>query len=130
MTDVDINSIAYCGLVCGLCSEDGGCNCKSGNHCGKRLSPEGCYQYNCCTARNLNGCWECQDAPCGIDMLAPDKIKMRAFVQCIKEDGVKKFIEYLDANKVKGVVYHRSGILGDYDLSTEDDVLKLLRQIK
>lgn len=60
-------------------------------------------------------------------MLAPDKIKLRAFIRCIKEDGIEKFIEYITINKEKGVVYHRSGILGDYDLETEDDVLELLR---
>jgi hypothetical protein len=121
------NSIACCGLVCDFCSPDGSCNCKSNNHCGKRLSPEGCYQHSCCTSKGISGCWECEEAPCGIDMLAPDKIKLRAFIRCIKEDGIEKFIEYITINKEKGVVYHRSGILGDYDLETEDDVLELLR---
>ena len=121
-------SIAYCGLICDFCYPNGGCSCKSDNHCGKRLSPEGCYQYNCCTAKGLNGCWECNDAPCGIDMLAKDKIKIRAFVRCIKEDGIDEFIKYLTRNKENGVVYHRSGIFGDYDLSTEEEVLQLLRK--
>lgn len=120
-------SIAYCGLICDFCSPDGGCSCKSDNHCGKRLSPEGCYQYNCCTAKGLSGCWECPDSPCGIDMLAKDKIKMRAFVRCIKEDGMDKFIEYINQNKEKGVIYHREGVFGDYDLPTEEEVLDLLR---
>lgn len=121
------NAIAYCGLICGFCYPDGGCSCKSNNHCGKRLSPEGCYQYNCCTGKGINGCWECEDAPCGVDMLAPDKIKLRAFVRCIKEDGMKRFIEYVAVNRENGVVYHRNGIWGDYDLETEDAVLDLLR---
>lgn len=120
-------SIGYCGLVCNLCFTDGRCSCKSDNHCGKRLSPDGCYQYNCCTSKGINGCWECKDAPCGIDMMAPEKIKLRAFVRCIKEDGIDKFIEYIKRNKENGVVYHVSGIFGDYDLETEEDVLKLLR---
>lgn len=60
-------AIAYCGLVCDFCYPNGGCSCKADNHCGKRLSEDGCYQY-------------------------------------------------------------RSGILGDYDLETEDEVLALLRQ--
>ncbi len=122
------NSIAYCGLVCAYCSSDGSCNCKSDNNCGKRLSAEGCYQYNCCTTKNINGCWECSESPCGIDMLAKDKIKMRAFVKCIKEDGVENFITYLNRNKKTGIVYHKLGVMGDYDLETEDQVLKLLRQ--
>jgi len=61
-------------------------------------------------------------------MLAPDKIKTRAFVQCIKEDGIQKFISYLEQNEKDGIVYHRSGIMGDYDLSNEEEVMNLLRR--
>jgi len=120
-------SVAYCGLVCYLCNADGTCNCKSENNCGKRLSPAGCFQYDCCREKGLQGCWECSDSPCGKDMLSPEKIKIRAFVRCIKEDGIEKFIEYLERNAEKGIIYHRSGIYGDYDLDTEDQVIKLLR---
>lgn len=123
-------AIAYCGLICDFCYPGGGCSCKADNHCGKRLSEDGCYQYRCCTAKGINGCWECPDSPCGIDMLAHGKIKMRAFVRCMKEEGVARFIEYLEKNQERGIIYHRSGILGDYDLETEDEVLALLRQGK
>jgi len=37
-------SISYCGLICCLCSPDGSCDCRKDNHCGKKVSPEGCYQ--------------------------------------------------------------------------------------
>lgn len=124
------NSIAYCGLICSFCCTDGRCSCKSDNNCGKRLSPKGCYQYNCCQSKGISGCWECADAPCDRDMLAIDKIKMRAFIRCIKEDGIQKFIEYLEHNEKDGVVYHRTGVIGDYDLSGESEVLNLLRGIK
>lgn len=63
-------------------------------------------------------------------MLAPDKIKMRAFAQCIKEDGIKKFISYLMKKEKDGIVYHRSGVMGDYDLSNEKEVLNLPRRTK
>lgn len=63
-------------------------------------------------------------------MLAPDKIKTRAFIRCIKEDGMKEFIGYLEQNEKDGTVYHRSGIMGDYDLSDENEVLNLLRRTK
>lgn len=127
---MNVNNIAYCGLICLFCRTDGGCNCKSENNCGKRLSPNGCYQYTCCTSKGINGCWECVDSPCGKDMLAEDKIKMRAFVRCIKEDGIDKFINYLEENTKLGIVYHKTGVVGDYDLPTEDEVLKLLRHTK
>ncbi len=121
------DSIAYCGLICSLCRSDGSCFCKGENHCGKRLSEKGCYQYNCCTAKELAGCWECSEAPCGMDMLAPEKIKLRAFIRCIKEDGIDRFSQYIAANDKRGIVYHRCGITGDYDLETEEAVLALLR---
>ena len=63
-------------------------------------------------------------------MLAPDKIKVRAFVRCMKEDGIDHFIRYIEKNKKRGIRYHKTGIVGDYDLSTEDEVLQLLRQTK
>lgn len=117
----------YCGLACGFCQPDGSCRCKAENHCGKRLSPQGCHQYDCCVEKGLNGCWECEQAPCGIDMLAPDKIKLRAFIRCIREDGLAQFAQYLQTNERNGVVYHRNGITGDYDLESEERILQLLR---
>jgi hypothetical protein len=121
------DSIAYCGLICDFCDENAGCSCKSENNCGKRLSKEGCYQYTCCTEKKISGCWECADFPCGKDMMAIHRIKNRAFVKCIKEDGLERFIGYLKTNKENGVVYHRTGVIGDYDLTTEDEVLEMLR---
>lgn len=128
MTKIQIiNSVAYCGLLCFLCQPAETCSCRSNNHCGKRLSPKGCFQYTCCVSKGLNGCWECPDAPCGKDMLAIGHTKMRAFVTCIKEDGMEQFAEYIVRNESNGIVYHRKGIWGDYDLQSEAEVLKLLR---
>lgn len=128
MNSLDIaKSTAYCGLICALCQPSELCSCRSNNHCGKRLSPNGCYQYDCCTAKGLNGCWECPDAPCGRDMHAEGKAKIRAFVSCIREDGLDRFAEYIRRNAQRGIVYHCAGITGDYDLETESDVLRLLR---
>jgi hypothetical protein len=124
------NTISYCGLICGLCRPDHSCNCKTGNHCGKRLSPQGCYQYNCCREKDIEGCWECEDSPCGIDMMSKEKLKLRAFVRCIKEDGIEAFSQYIVKNAQNGIVYHRNGIFGDYDLDTEEKILNLLRKGK
>ena len=121
------DSVAYCGLICFLCQPSDACRCRSEKPCGKRLSGNGCYQYNCCTTKGIKGCWECSEAPCGKDMLAEGKVKMRAFVTCIREDGLDHFSEYIVRNALQGVVYHREGIRGDYDLTAEDEVLKLLR---
>lgn len=128
------NSIAYCGLICLLCSADAECYCKANNHCSKKLSPDGCFQYDCCIEKGLNGCWECSDAPCDKDMFAPNKTKrvssrtkLRAFITCIKEDGVDLFSQYILRNAGNGIVYHKNGVYGDYDLETEEDILQLLR---
>lgn len=52
---------------------------------------------------------------------------MRAFITCMKEDGIDRFSEYIVRNAEHGIVYHREGVIGDSDLDSEDDVLKLLR---
>jgi hypothetical protein len=126
------NSIGYCGLACNFCHFWENCaGCKSpDNNCPKRLSPEGCYQYTCCSARGLNGCWECTAFPCGNDMFAPAHgVRIKAFVRCAKEDGVAKLAEYLQRNAEQGVRYHIENTEnGDYDnLDDEVQVLRLLR---
>ena len=122
-----INSIAYCGLLCLFCRPSAVCSCRKSNNCGKLLSPDGCFQYNCCITKGINGCWECPEAPCGKEMLAEDKIKLRAFITCIKEDGIDRFAEYIVRNAKNGIIYHRNGYVGDYDLVSEVEVIKLVR---
>ena len=122
------NSIAYCGLVCEFCHLSDTCDgCKSDNNCcGRHLSTEGCYQYNCCVERGLNGCWECEDFYCKKDMFSnPHDVRLRAFVRCAKEEGVEKLAEYVLKNQQNGIYY---GHQKDYDgLGNEEAVLKLLR---
>lgn len=122
------NSIAYCGLVCKFCHLADTCDgCRSENNCcGRHLSQEGCYQYTCCVERGLDGCWECEDFCCGKDMFSDfHDIRLRAFVRCVKEEGVDKLAEYLLENQKNGIYY---GHQRDYDgLVSEKAVLKLLR---
>jgi len=122
------NSIGFCGLACNLCHLADKCDgCKSDhNCCGRHLSESGCYQYNCCVEKNLNGCWECKDFPCGKDMFSDNHdIRLRAFVRCAKEEGIEKLAEYIMINQQNGILY---GYNKDYDnLGSEDIVLKLLR---
>ena len=125
-----IRSVACCGLLCNLCQSPEVCSCRTNNHCGKRLAPGGCFQHDCCAEKGIEGCWQCADAPCGKDMLAEGKVKMRAFITCIRQDGSEQCARYIVRNQKAGVVYHRDGIFGDYDLQTEDEVLKLLREGK
>lgn len=122
------DSIAYCGLACKLCHLAGTCDgCKSEkNCCGRHLSTSGCYQYNCCKERGLNGCWKCKDFCCGKDMFSDSHdIRLRAFVRCVKEEGLNKLAEYVLRNQQNGIHY---GHNKDYDgLGSEEAVLRLLR---
>jgi len=115
------NSISYCGLICCLCSADGSCDCKANNHCKRK----GCFQYKCCNERGYSGCSECPDFSCDKDMLK--QLRLKTFVKCIKEDGVESFSGYILRNLENGILYHRDGYIGDYDLDTEDAILHLLR---
>jgi hypothetical protein len=124
-------TIAPCGLICGLCSESADCSgCRDG--CCKRA--EVCYQRKCCEEKQIRGCWKCADFSCGRDMFSPERgFRIKAFVRCAKEDGIKGFAGHLLRNQENGILYHRDtgNHLGDYDgLESEEAVLKLLRNGK
>ncbi|MFX0106009.1 MAG: DUF3795 domain-containing protein [Candidatus Hodarchaeota archaeon] len=123
-----ISSIAYCGLICKICHLSDMCDgCKSNkNRCSKHLSSSGCYQFNCCIKKKINGCWECTGFPCNKDMYSESySPKIRAFARCIREDGIDKFAIYiLDAIK-RGLDIKKDG---DLDLKTEREILKILRK--
>lgn len=56
------------------------------------------------------------------------KIKPYGFTLFIKRYGLEKLLDCLERNEQNGVVYHREGIVGDYD--DFDDVEKLINFIK
>ena len=56
------------------------------------------------------------------------KIKPYGFTLVAKRYGQKMLLVCLERNGKNGIVYHREGILGDYD--EFDDVEKLIRFIK
>ena len=120
------NAISYCGLLCCLCSDDGSCDCKNNNQC----SRQGCFQYNCCKEHGYSGCWECPDFSCDKDMFNDSHPRLKAFVKCMKEDGIEAFAQYILRNLENGILYHRDGYTGDYDLDTEEAILALLRNGK
>ncbi len=121
------NSVAYCGLICALCHESDKCaGCKSDhNCCGRHLSQGGCYQYNCCVSKGINGCWECEEGPCDRDMFgAEHDVRNRVFVKVAKLEGVEKLAEYVWTNQQRGIHY---GWNRDYDnLGSEEAVIDLL----
>jgi hypothetical protein len=120
-----IDSIAYCGLVCALDSCFENCNgCKSGTGCGD----DKCVQRECCIIRGLNGCWECDDFPCGKGYFANEETSKGQFIGCvryIKEFGFDKLVERIISNQHDGIKY---GLGGDYANKSETEVIRLLHK--
>ena len=88
---------------------------------------EWCEVRRCGIDKNLNGCYECKPANCRKGLYA-DKIKARAFAEYARRFGVEELLDYLERNEKAGIVYHREGIMGDYD--DFDDLEELISYIK
>ena len=120
-----IDSIAYCGLVCGMCHLRAECDfCKdTASLCARS---EVCYQRNCCIQQGLQGCWECSEFPCGKDMHAhPNDLRIRAFVAFIKAEGTETLVDCLLTNEANGIHYGKGK---GYDgKSSEEEVIRLLK---
>lgn len=110
--------IARCGLACCLCSENEHCKgCDSDDCTGKNW----CENRKCSAQNELPGCYLCGE-DCRKGLLS--KIKPYGFTLFIKRYGIEALLDCLEANEKQGVIYHRSGIKGDYD--DFDDVEKLI----
>lgn len=75
--------------------------------------------------KGISHCYLC-DENCQKGLLS--KIKPHAFNLFIKRYGEEKLLDCLETNEKAGVVYHRDGILGDYD--EFEDVENLISFIK
>ena len=122
--------IARCGLACCLCSENISCKgCKKDGFL--ELSwckdAEWCEVRKCVIAKNLSGCYECEPGTCRKGLYA-EKIKARAFAEFARRYGVETLLDCLERNEQAGIVYHREGIMGDYD--EFDDLEELIGFIK
>lgn len=121
---------ARCGLACCLCSENTVCKgCKVDGF--KDLSwckdAEWCENRKCCIKKNINACYECQNNDCQKGLFK-DKIKPRAFNEFIRRYSKEELLDCLERNEKNGIIYHRSGIIGDYD--NFDDIEELIHFIK
>jgi hypothetical protein len=56
------------------------------------------------------------------------KIKPYGFTLFIKRYGLEELLDCLERNEQNGVIYHREGIVGDYD--DFNDVEELIKFIK
>lgn len=114
--------IARCGLACCLCSENAGCTgCNSGSCPDK----DWCENRKCSMEKGLPGCYAC-DISCRKGLL--QKIKPYAFGEFVRRYGTEALLDCLERNEQNGVVYHRSGFIGDYD--EFDDTEALIAFIK
>ena len=57
-----------------------------------------------------------------------EKIKPRAFAEFARRYGMEELLDCLERNEKAGIVYHREGIMGDYD--DFDDLEELIQFIK
>ena len=114
--------LAYCGLACCVCGERDTCAGCRNLGC---KNMESCRHFDCCRKKGLNGCWECDEFPCGG---MHEKVRVRAFVEFIKYNGEEKMMDCLERNEKDGIVYHYPGQYnGDYDkCKTVDEVMQML----
>lgn len=107
--------IASCGLACCLCTEPcegcGSGSCPDNDTCENRL---------CSLEKGIAGCCDCREE-CRKGLLG--KIKPRAFRMFVQRYGREKLLDCLERNEQQGVVYHRHGVMGDYDDFTDEEAL-------
>lgn len=65
-----------------------------------------------CRKKGDDHCYSCRE-DCRKGLLS--KIKPYAFAQFVKRDGEEKLLDCLERSEKNGIVYHREGIVGDYD---------------
>ena len=68
----------------------------------------------------LEHCFEC-DRECRKGLLS--KIKPYGFTLFAKRYGIEELLDCLERNERNGIVYHREGIIGDYDDFTDVEEL-------
>jgi hypothetical protein len=93
-----VQSVAPCGLVCALCPgaapDKGGCpGCRKGG------GDADCYLRQCAAERDLVGCWECVDFPCGNGMFGSPEWRGLGIgaVECIQEHGLEAYVAILSS---------------------------------
>ena len=111
--------IARCGLACCLCSENDTCEgCDSGS-CPDR---DACEVRACSLSRGIDHCFECE-AFDSCEKVRCFQLKARTLGRFARERGVGRLLDCLERNESAGVVYHRSGIVGEYDDFDDPDAL-------
>ncbi len=115
-------AIARCGLACCLCSKNNWCGGCNSEQCPDKAQ---CENRECSLKNKISHCYECTQN-CKKGVLS--KIKPYGFTLFVKRYGVDILLECLERNENNGIVYHRKGLLGDYD--DFDHVEELIHFIK
>lgn len=103
--------IARCGLACCICSENGQCKGCLADGCEDK---DWCEVRKCTAEKGISHCHECDQAEaCQKGIMS--KPKPKGFTLFAKEYGSDFLMKCLENNEKNGIVYHRSGIIGDYD---------------
>lgn len=122
--------IARCGLACCLCHHNVTCKgchkdgfvelswCKDANWCENR---------KCSISKNLNGCYECSEKECQKGLFVK-RIKASAFCEFVRRYGKEELLDCFERNEKKGIVYHRTEVLGDYDdFDNIEDIIEFIK---
>ncbi len=105
-----------------MCSENISCQ---GCNSGQCPDKDWCENRKCSLEKGHTHCYTC-GADCKKGLLS--KIKPYGFTQFAKRYGEDTLLDCLERNEKNGIVYHRDGIIGDYDAF--DDVERLIEFIK
>lgn len=101
---------ARCGLACCLCGESEHCaGCDSGDCPDK----DRCVNRACSLEKGIAHCFDCSETDCKKGML--QKSKPYGFTAFARRYGEQTLLDCLERNEQPGVVYHREGVVGDYD---------------
>ena len=110
--------IACCGLACCLCAENAHCaGCRAAGCRGEAW----CENRRCAMEKGLPGCYACAGEDCRKGLL--QKSKPRGFTAFVRRYGTEALLDRLAANEQNGVVYHREGVVGDYDDFNDTEAL-------
>lgn len=109
MNEKDVrNNLGYCGKACALCINAWFCKgCKSNDPVlARHMQKEGCFQQYCCKQKGIEGCWDCDDAPCDKDVFAKDEAAIyRVGIRCAKYGGPEELAGKVFLNQVHGICY-------------------------
>lgn len=111
-----------------MCSENEHCH---GCNSGECPDKEWCENRKCSLKRGIDHCYRCE-TDCRLGLLT--NIKPYGFTKFARKYGLEHLLDCLERNEHEGVVYHRQGIVGDYDEFDEfdefDDVDELMAFIQ